>query len=136
MPQPGIQQVLCQKKVQLYLFNDFSILRGTSRVRRFAAPASRRLIDASGPRFSIFAAVYPIRDFPFLSCQLPVSFLPDADAPPRREIHLVAFLDAESGVETLLIDHGRGTAHGGRRVRIGLDVLNRVGLAHLAAPYL
>src|SRR5260221_1678074 len=50
--------------------------------------------------------------FPFLSYRLlPVALLPDGDAPPRRKIHLVAFLDAECGVETLLIDHGCGTTH-------------------------
>jgi len=51
MPQPGIEQVLCQKKAQLYLFNEFSRLRATSRARAFAAAATRRLIDASGPAF-------------------------------------------------------------------------------------
>src|SRR5260370_37358088 len=66
----------------------------------------------------------------------PRPYLPNIHAPLRRQVHLVAFLDAECGVEPLLIDHRRGTAHRRRRMRIGLDALNALSLAHLASPHL
>src|SRR5450631_100086 len=62
--------------------------------------------------------------------------LPDTDASIRRQVHLVAFLDAEGGVETWLVDDRGRAAHRSRGMRIRLGSLDRLCLALLAAPHL
>src|SRR4051812_15678782 len=47
--------------------------------------------------------------------------LPDIDAVLRRQIHLVAFLDAKRLVEPRLILHGAVGAELARRMRVGLE---------------
>src|SRR5271163_2590335 len=62
------------------------------------------------------------------------SCLPDNHPLARRQIHLVALLDAVCRVEPRLVRQGAEHAEFGHRMRIGLDELDHAVVAHFVAP--